>query len=245
MGAIVATFAGFAFAGLPLFIHLPLAILFGFLGGALWGAIPGILKARTGAHEVIVTIMLNYVAYRLIDILLKNQPLPADRTHRTRSPRSSPDSARHARLHRRPAGRTGGSRSALLAALARVVAAVQVDARASSSAARRPEPLARARYAGISVGVTIVLTMVDLAAASPGLAGASVMLASRASTLTPGFSPGLRLRRDRHRPARPGRRPAGVVARRAAVRRPARRARPRCRRPPGSRSTSSSSSRRS
>lgn len=71
VGAIFGTFAGFAFAGLPWFIHLPLAISFGFLGGALWGFIPGLLKARTGAHEVIVTIMLNYTAFRLVEFILK------------------------------------------------------------------------------------------------------------------------------------------------------------------------------
>ena len=51
---------------LPLVIHLPLAILVGMVFGALWGGIAGVLKARTGAHEVIVTIMLNYVAYYLL-----------------------------------------------------------------------------------------------------------------------------------------------------------------------------------
>jgi simple sugar transport system permease protein len=71
VGAMFGTFAGFAFAGLPLFIHVPLAVGFGFLGGALWGFIPGLLKARTGAHEVIVTIMLNYTAFRLIEFVLK------------------------------------------------------------------------------------------------------------------------------------------------------------------------------
>ncbi|WP_367650742.1 ABC transporter permease [Nocardioides sp. zg-1308] len=51
---------------LPTAIHLPLAILVGMAAGALWGGIAGLLKARTGAHEVIVTIMLNYVAYYLL-----------------------------------------------------------------------------------------------------------------------------------------------------------------------------------
>jgi general nucleoside transport system permease protein len=71
IGAAAGTFVGFAVTGLPWFIHLPLTIGAGFLGGALWGFIPGFLKARTGAHEVIVTIMLNYTAYRLIDFILK------------------------------------------------------------------------------------------------------------------------------------------------------------------------------
>ncbi|HSU00908.1 MAG TPA: ABC transporter permease [Nocardioides sp.] len=51
---------------LPMIVHLPLAILVGMLFGALWGGIAGLLKARTGAHEVIVTIMLNYVGYYLL-----------------------------------------------------------------------------------------------------------------------------------------------------------------------------------
>ncbi|MBL0748693.1 ABC transporter permease [Nocardioides baculatus] len=51
---------------LPAGIHLVVAILVGMAAGALWGGIAGLLKARTGAHEVIVTIMLNYVAFYLL-----------------------------------------------------------------------------------------------------------------------------------------------------------------------------------
>lgn len=53
-------------------VHVLIAIAAGFIGGALWGAIPGWLRARTGAHEVITTIMLNFVALRLMEFLLKN-----------------------------------------------------------------------------------------------------------------------------------------------------------------------------
>ena len=60
-----AGWVGFAF-NLPAFVHILLAILVGVGVGALWGALAGFLKARTGAHEVIVTIMLNYVAYYLL-----------------------------------------------------------------------------------------------------------------------------------------------------------------------------------
>jgi simple sugar transport system permease protein len=73
IGSMVAAVAGFAITGLPLVIHLPLALLAGLLGGALWGALPGYLRAKTGAHEVITTIMLNYVSIRLTDYLIKNQ----------------------------------------------------------------------------------------------------------------------------------------------------------------------------
>ncbi len=61
IGSICAAFVGVAFQGLPFIIHLPLAILFGAFGGAVWGGIPGLLKAYTGAHEVITTIMFNYI----------------------------------------------------------------------------------------------------------------------------------------------------------------------------------------
>lgn len=52
---------------LPAFIHLPLALLAAIAAGGLYGAIPGYLKAKTGAHEVINTIMLNYIAFRFFD----------------------------------------------------------------------------------------------------------------------------------------------------------------------------------
>nr|WP_201470267.1 ABC transporter permease [Microbacterium hydrocarbonoxydans] len=51
---------------LPIWLHIPVTLIAGIAGGALWGAIAGLLKARTGAHEVILTIMLNYVAYYLL-----------------------------------------------------------------------------------------------------------------------------------------------------------------------------------
>lgn len=69
IGAILAGLVGFAWH-LPPGLHLIVAILAGLLGGALWGGLVGLLKARTGAHEVIVTIMLNYVAIYLLQWLL-------------------------------------------------------------------------------------------------------------------------------------------------------------------------------
>jgi simple sugar transport system permease protein len=62
MGTIFSVWVGINFAEMPAIIHVPLAISAGILGGLLWGAIPGILKVTTGAHEVITTIMLNYIA---------------------------------------------------------------------------------------------------------------------------------------------------------------------------------------
>jgi simple sugar transport system permease protein len=65
IGTVCSVAVGINFEGLPTAIHLPLALGAGILGGALWGMIPGLLKVFTGAHEVIVTIMLNYIASNL------------------------------------------------------------------------------------------------------------------------------------------------------------------------------------
>ena len=72
LGATFAGVVGFMME-LPPGIHLLAVVLAGALGGALWGGIAGFLKAKTGAHEVIVTIMLNYIAISLVLYLLKNQ----------------------------------------------------------------------------------------------------------------------------------------------------------------------------
>lgn len=69
MGAIFAGFVGFNFS-MPFGIHLLVAILAGVLGGAIWGGIVGVLKSQTGAHEVIVTIMLNWIAIYFLQFLL-------------------------------------------------------------------------------------------------------------------------------------------------------------------------------
>jgi simple sugar transport system permease protein len=68
-GAILVTYLGFAIS-LPPFIHAVVALAGGFVGGAVLGWLVGDLKARTGAHEVIVTIMLNYIMYNLLSYVL-------------------------------------------------------------------------------------------------------------------------------------------------------------------------------
>jgi simple sugar transport system permease protein len=69
-GAIGASYVGFNFE-LPPLIHVPLVLFVGILFGGIFGGVVGLLKAKTGAHEVIVTIMLNYVAALFILWLLK------------------------------------------------------------------------------------------------------------------------------------------------------------------------------
>jgi simple sugar transport system permease protein len=69
MAGILAAWVGFAL-DLPVGLHLLLVLLAGVIGGAVWGGLVGVLKARTGAHEVIVTIMFNYIALYLVRYLL-------------------------------------------------------------------------------------------------------------------------------------------------------------------------------
>ncbi len=73
-GAIVATWLGFG-VSLPVVVHVVVCVIGGFVGGAVIGWFVGLLKARTGAHEVIVTIMLNYVMYDLLSYLLSHPSL--------------------------------------------------------------------------------------------------------------------------------------------------------------------------
>ncbi len=78
-GAVFSALIGYALPGwlgfdLPAVVHIPLAVGAGMLAGALWAAIPGALKAYTGGHEVINTIMMNYIALNLTSFLL-NGPM--------------------------------------------------------------------------------------------------------------------------------------------------------------------------
>jgi general nucleoside transport system permease protein len=182
-GAMFAGYVGFTF-DLPAVIHLPLALLAAFVGGALWGGIVGVLKARTGAHEVITTIMLNAIAVRFLDyFLLTDAFLRPGRTDPISKPVASsaelPGLAGDLRIH-------AGIIIALLAAAAvwwllfRSTIGFRFRAVGASPSA--------AAYAGMSVGGTYILAML-LSGGLAGLGGASTLLGVRFS-LTPGFASG-------------------------------------------------------
>ena len=69
IGGFAITWVGFTFTQLPWFILIPLCILAGAVAGGLWGSIPGYLKAKRGVHEVVTTIMLNWIAVALTQYL--------------------------------------------------------------------------------------------------------------------------------------------------------------------------------
>lgn len=69
-GGILAAVVGIYLKGLPVAVHLPLTLLAGLAGGAVWGFIPGILKARLRVNEIITTLMLNYIMIQLTAYLV-------------------------------------------------------------------------------------------------------------------------------------------------------------------------------
>ncbi len=72
VGAFLTALVGCSGAWIPSGLLMPAAIIAGIAGGALWGAIPGFLKARFGAHEVINTIMMNFIGTALVSYLVTN-----------------------------------------------------------------------------------------------------------------------------------------------------------------------------
>jgi general nucleoside transport system permease protein len=189
IGGMCAVLVGFSFSGLPAYVHLPLAIIAGLVGGALYGFIPGLLKAKTGAHEVIVTIMLNYISYLLVGYLLKSALFQREGRNDPISKSVEPSAQMPALLHwLDPAMKVHlGLFIALGAAwfvwwlLFRTTTGFEFRAVGANPSA--------ARYAGMSVTKVYILVMV-IAGGLAGLAGAGQVLGvlNRAS---PGFSAGL------------------------------------------------------
>ena len=166
IGALAGTFVGYSIPNLPMIIHLPLTLLAGALGGAIWGFIPGWLKATTGGHEVINTIMMNYIAFRLSDWLLTG-PMQRPDSYNPVSPTIS-ESAMLPRLFGDPIRFHLGFFIALLVAWLvywfLFKTTIGFDLRTVGA-----NPNA-GRYAGMNVKRTIILSM-TLSGALAGLAG--------------------------------------------------------------------------
>ncbi len=90
LGATFAGYIGFTWH-LPVVVHVVVAIVGGILGGAIWASIAGVLRARTGAHEVIVTIMLNYVALYFLAYLLTTRFFTHSSSNQPKSPAVGPN----------------------------------------------------------------------------------------------------------------------------------------------------------
>lgn len=185
VGALAAAWVGFGVRGLPWPMHVLLAIGVGVLAGAAWAGIAGVLKARTGAHEVITTIMLNYVALLGAGYLLSGplkDPSPfvvVAQTPKVLESARIPALVEGFRVH-----------WGIVIALLAVGAVWWLLFRSTTGFAIRTVGLnpSAARYAGISVGGTIVLTML-LSGGLAGLAGAIEVLGVNYYH-TPAFSSG-------------------------------------------------------
>ncbi len=182
IGAIAATYVGFTLHG---FIAMPAAIIAGIVGGGLIGGLVGLLKARTGAHEVIVTIMMNYIAAGLLAYFLTT-------TAFQRPGRTDPISpiidwnATFPRL-------TGSQlHLGFVVALLAAVAVWWILDRSTIGFAIKAvgaNPHAAAT-AGMSVGTTTIITM-TLAGALAGLAGVQAALGPSASGVPVPLSAGI------------------------------------------------------
>lgn len=88
VGGLVGALAGIYF-NLPAFLHVPVVVLFSMIGGAMWAAVPAILKVRRGVHEVITTIMFNNIAIFLVNYLV-NQPFSGIEAGESLEPQTEP-----------------------------------------------------------------------------------------------------------------------------------------------------------
>ncbi len=171
VGSLASVFVGYGVTGVPYPWHLLLATVAGVLAGAIWGAIPGVLKARTGAHEVIVTIMLNYIAIQTTSFLVSGvMKDPSPLIANAQTPKIL-TSARLPPLLPEPIYRVHwGFVVALLAAvgvwwlLQKSTLGFEIRTVGANAQA--------ARYAGMAVGRTMVVAM----ALSGGLAGLGASL---------------------------------------------------------------------
>ena len=189
MGGLAAVIFGFSFPGLPFPVLMVACLIAGALTGALYASIAGWLKAMTGAHEVISTIMLNLISYRLLDYFLR-QPFVQQVGRTDPISKSVPENAALPRLLDwvDPNLRVHAGLFLVLIAVA-LVWWVLFRTKLGFEFRASGENADAARYAGIRAPLIIVLAMAT-AGAFAGLAGANQVLGvlGRAS---PGFSAGI------------------------------------------------------
>jgi general nucleoside transport system permease protein len=177
MGAIATTIVGIKVANWPAWALLPLVLVAGTLAGALWGGLVGLLKATTGAHEVVTTIMLNFVALWLLRYLIVGGPLQAPSAFN-----ASPSIGTGAQLppliqgngqvFDLPASVFQAHTGIFVALLAALVYSFLLRRTSLGYEIRAVGQSQRAaRYGGVSIPRTIIVTML-ISGAFAGLAGA-------------------------------------------------------------------------
>lgn len=170
IGALCAGAAGIYITGLPSYLHIPLCILAAMAGGGLWALLPGYLKAARGCHEVIVTIMMNYIAFRVSAYFL-NGPMQAQGANIAAS-ENLQQSAWLPQL-------VPGTRLSIGILLAVVLAVLLWYILKYTRPGYKVKAVGlnadAARYAGVSIKKTIILTML-ISGAIAGIAGGAEIL---------------------------------------------------------------------
>ncbi len=171
LGAMAAGYVGFTWH-LPPFLHLVVALVAGILAGAIWGGIAGWLKAQTGAHEVISTIMMNYIALGLLSYALKTTAFKRAGSNQAISPIVH-GTARLGKLLAAPLRVNLGLLLAVAATLA--IAWLLTRSRLGFTLRAVGASPTAARTAGMDVGRTYIIAML-IAGGLAGLAGCCQIL---------------------------------------------------------------------
>ena len=189
IGGLAAAIASFSITGLPMAIHMPLVLIIGLVFGGIYAAIAGFLRAATGAHEVISTIMLNLISFRLLDYLLR-QPFIQKEGRSDPISKAVLDTAELPRLLSfiDPNLRLHLGLFLMLGAVALVYWLLFRSKLGFAFRISGENPDA-ARYAGIRAGMTIVIAMA-IAGGLAGLAGAA-QVTGVLGRATPGFTAGI------------------------------------------------------
>jgi simple sugar transport system permease protein len=170
-GGMLATWVGLQLAGVPGLLLIPIILAAGFIGGALWGALPGYLKSRFNASEILSTIMMNLIAVQGVGFLLRGPLIdPREIAYGTGFPQSEalPEWGWLPRLVPRTTIHLGAIVAVIMAVVVYILlwrTTIGYRIRAVGYS------LAASRYAGINVGNYAVIAMA-LGGAFAGLAGA-------------------------------------------------------------------------
>jgi general nucleoside transport system permease protein len=188
IGAVLATWVGLNFTGLPGWLAITLSMLAGFLGGAIWGGIPGVLKAYFSVNEILSTVMMNAIAVQLMNFLLRGPMIdPAQ----AKLASQIPQTARLIEAFRLP--RLAPTRLHLGALIAVVLAVLVYILLWRTTLGYRIRAVGQnphaSRYAGIKVQRYVVLALL-LSGAFAGLAGATQVFGVNYRMITDGSSSG-------------------------------------------------------
>ncbi|MBC8448287.1 MAG: ABC transporter permease [Chloroflexi bacterium] len=188
IGAILATLVGVSFPTWSGWVIIPLALLAGFVGGAIWGGIPGALKAYFNANEILSTVMMNAIAVQIMNYLLRGPMIdPAQLKLASRIPQT----ARLEQAFRLP--RLAPTRLHLGAAIAVVLAILVYILLWRTTLGYRIRAVGHnphaSRYGGIQVPRHVVMSLL-LSGAFAGLAGAIQVYGLNYRMITDGSATG-------------------------------------------------------